>query len=81
MTEKEKALDILLDKISDELNITKTMQEKAITSYEFVGKWLSDGIEYDVKIMPQGSMNLGTIIRPIDESDDYEPFPESEDKE
>ena len=72
MTEKEQMLGMLLSKIADELNITATMQEKAIRSYEAVGKWIGDGVNYDVKIMPQGSMNLGTVVRPIDDSDDYD---------
>ena len=59
-------------KIADELNITPTMQDKAVKSYESVGKWIGDGVNYDVKIMPQGSMNLGTVVRPIDDSDDYD---------
>lgn len=72
MTQQELALGTLLSRIADELNITQTMQEKAIKSYTAVGQWLGDGIPYDVKIMPQGSMNLGTVIRPIDDRDDYD---------
>lgn len=72
MTQQEQALGVLLSKIADELNISQTMQEKAIKSYTAVGQWLGDGIPYDVKIMPQGSMNLGTVIRPIDDRDDYD---------
>ena len=72
MTTKERVLGMMLSKIADELNITTTMQEKAIHSYEAVGKWIGDGVNYDVKIMPQGSMNLGTVVRPIDDSDDYD---------
>ena len=72
MTDREIALGNLLSKIADELNITPTMQDKAVKSYESVGKWIGDGVNYDVKIMPQGSMNLGTVVRPIDDSDDYD---------
>lgn len=72
MNNKEQMLGMLLNKIADELNISATMQEKAIRSYEAVGKWIGEGINYDVKIMPQGSMNLGTVVRPIDDSDDYD---------
>lgn len=60
MTEKEKQLSIWLSQIADELNITPTMLDKAVKSYTAVGTWLSDGIPYNVKITPQGSMNLGT---------------------
>ena len=59
MTEKEKQINIWLNQIADELNITPTMLDKAVKSYTAVGTWLSDGIPYDVKITPQGSMNLG----------------------
>lgn len=72
MTEKEIQLGFWLSQIADELNITTTMLDKAINSYTAVGKWLSDGILYDVKIMPQGSMNLGTVVRPISEKDEYD---------
>lgn len=72
MTDKELMIGRILDKIADEINITPTMQEKAVKSYEAVGRWLGDGIDYDVRIMPQGSMNLGTVIKPIDDSDDYD---------
>lgn len=72
MTEKEKALGQMLSKIADELNITPTMQQKAISSYEAVGKWIGEGLDYNVRIMPQGSMNLGTVIKPIDDRDDYD---------
>lgn len=72
MIEKEKQLGIWLSLIADELNITPTMLDKAIKSYTAVGTWLSDGIPYDVKISPQGSMNLGTVVRPISEKDEYD---------
>lgn len=72
MTEKEKLLGAWLSQIADELNITDTMLDKAVSSYEAVGKWLSDGIPQDVKITPQGSMNLGTVIRPISDKDEYD---------
>lgn len=72
MTDRQQALSILLDKIADELNITDTMMERAVSSYEAVGKWIGDGIDFDVCIKPQGSMNLGTVVRPIDDSDDYD---------
>ncbi len=72
MTDRQQALGILLDKIADELNITDTMMERAVSSYEVVGKWIGEGIDYEVCIKPQGSMNLGTVVRPIDDSDDYD---------
>lgn len=72
MTGRQQALGEFLDRIADELNITNTMMERAVNSYEAVGKWIGDGIDFDVCIKPQGSMNLGTVVRPIDDSDDYD---------
>ena len=37
MTEKEKQLNAWLNQIADELNITDTMLDRAISSYEAVG--------------------------------------------
>lgn len=72
MTDKEMLLGRILSAIADELNITETMYNKAVDSYEAVGKYLGEGLAYDIRIMPQGSMNLGTVIRPIDDSDEYD---------
>lgn len=72
MTEKEKQLGVWLSQIADELNITETMLNRAVSSYEAVGKWLSDGITLDVKIEAQGSMGLGTVTRPISDADEYD---------
>lgn len=72
MIKKETELGKFLAKIADELNITETMYDKAVQSYTAVGKWLGDGLNYTVEIMPQGSMNLGTAVRPVNENDDYD---------
>ncbi|MBS5781615.1 MAG: hypothetical protein KID04_01895 [Clostridium sp.] len=72
MSRKETELGIILAKIADELNITDTMYDKAVQSYIAVGNWIGDGLDFTVEIMPQGSMNLGTTVRPINESDDYD---------
>lgn len=72
MNEKEKQIDEILKYIVNEISITSSMQEKAISSYQAVGSWIGNGINYDVRIMPQGSMNLGTTIKPITDKDDYD---------
>ena len=54
LTEKENYLGQVLNHIADEINITEDMYDKAVTSYESVGKWLGEGLRYSVKIMPQG---------------------------
>lgn len=62
-----------LEKIVENISISDTMDEKARKSYNVVGKWLAEGLKtYGVKIMPQGSFNLGTVIKPISEEDDYD---------
>ena len=72
MNEKEQQLNLILTKIVKEISITATMLDKATKSYEAVGTWLGDGIEYDVRITPQGSMNLGTTNKPVSDKDDYD---------
>jgi len=72
LNEKEQQLNLILKKIVSEISITSPMIDKAVESYEAVGKWLGDGIEYDVHIIPQGSMNLGTTNKPIADEDDYD---------
>lgn len=72
MNNKEKMLDEILRKIVQEISITSAMIDKAVDSYEAVGKWIGEGVPYDVLIHPQGSMNLGTTNKPISDEDDYD---------
>ena len=72
MTDRERQLDLILRKIVAEISITPAMIERAVRSYEAVGKWIGEGIDYDTRISPQGSMNLGTTIKPISDKDDYD---------
>ena len=65
-------LSVILGKIVDELSITNTMQDKAVSGYNAVGKWLSDDLKQEIHIYPQGSIALGTIIRPISDKDEYD---------
>ena len=73
MTDKEQLLDKYLLKIAENLDISPTMREKAERSYRAVGEWLGDcDVNSDVKIMPQGSFYLGTVIRPVSDADEYD---------
>ena len=67
---REQAISDFLSRIADEISISETMQKKAVSSYEAVGNYLDEGIPCKVSIMPQGSMNLGTTIRPLTDDDD-----------
>ncbi len=72
MNQKEQQLNKIFTKIVKEISITPTMLDNAETSYKSVGKWIGDGIDYNVRIIPQGSMNLGTTNKPITDEDDYD---------
>ena len=73
MTDREKLLDNYLLNIAENLDISATMREKAERSYRAVGEWLGDcDTTSDVKIMPQGSFYLGTVIRPVSDADEYD---------
>lgn len=67
---REQAISDFLSRMADEISISATMQKKAVSSYEAVGNYLDEGIPCKVSIMPQGSMNLGTTIRPLTDADD-----------
>ena len=73
MTDKEQLLEKYLLRIAENLDISQTMREKAERSYRAVGEWLGDcDVNSDVKIMPQGSFYLGTVIRPVSDEDEYD---------
>lgn len=73
MTDKEQLLNGYLRRIAENLDISDTMRDKAERSYRAVGKWLGDcDVNSDVKIMPQGSFYLGTVIRPVSDADEYD---------
>lgn len=71
MDEKSNQLNILLKRVVYEICITPSMLDKAESSYKAVGQWLTDGIP-DATITPQGSINLGTTIKPVSDIDDYD---------
>ena len=76
MNEKEKELNEVLEELAKNLDITDTEDTAIRLSYQAVGEYLaqegSSLSEYDVEVFPQGSFNLGTIIRPIKEGDDLD---------
>ncbi|WP_281638060.1 nucleotidyltransferase domain-containing protein [Flavobacterium marginilacus] len=71
-----KEINEYLEELGKELDITKTEYEAIVKSYEAVGDWLSKEtsslINYNPKILPQGSFMLGTIVRPICAEDDID---------
>lgn len=73
---KEK-LDEVFMVMAEKLDISSELFDKASAEYMAIGKWIDkktseDGTNYAVNIYPQGSMALGTVIRPISDEDDYD---------
>ena len=66
----------LLQLTSDELDIPQALYEQATLKYEEVGGWRAEDEEgigrYAPDIYPQGSFRLGTAVRPVDPSCDYD---------
>jgi hypothetical protein len=73
MTEVLEEYSSLLDKLVNTIDISPTDYQRAVESYNSVGKWLLDGYyekQYPLclaepEIYPQGSFNLGTVVRPL----------------
>lgn len=73
MTARDQEYDKYLQKLAENLDMSDTMRDKAINSYAAVGQWLGAcADDSDVKIFPQGSFNLGTVIKPVDDRDEYD---------
>lgn len=66
----------VLEKIAEILDIPESMLEKAIRSYQSMGNWLgrpeSTLAQFDPMVSPQGSILLGTVIRPITDKDEFD---------
>ena len=68
-------IDTILMHVAESLDISPTDYERAVRSYGAIGKWLEAGFGSGAypessgppAIYPQGSINLGTIIRPLKE--------------
>ena len=71
-----KRLSQLLESIAKALDISDSHYEQAVRRYESIGKWLerdeSKVAGYSPEIYPQGSFALGTVTRPIFETDEYD---------
>jgi hypothetical protein len=61
--------DDLLARAAASLQLTKTQYELAVQRYETIGKWLSvpgtSVAKFKPGIYPQGSLRIGTTVRPI----------------
>lgn len=65
-----------LEELVTELDITPARFQKAIRSYTSVGEWLnrptSSLRRYEPEVYPQGSFALNTVVRPVNEADEYD---------
>lgn len=72
----KESLNQLLGKLGEELDIPEHIYEDAVLKYERVGEWLdAEGSAlrpYKPEVFPQGSMRLGTTVRPIDDEGEYD---------
>jgi Second Messenger Oligonucleotide or Dinucleotide Synthetase domain len=78
MLTKEQKIEFndILDELGNSLDISETQFNAAVASYNAVGGWLTkdDSLlkPYFPEILPQGSITLGTIIKPIHKDDDLD---------
>lgn len=73
MNSREQEYNKYLRKLAENLDISDTMCDKAIESYTAVGRWLGDcADDSSVKIAPQGSFYLGTVVKPVSDKDEYD---------
>jgi len=71
-----KQADQYLDSLAKALEIPPSRYEQAERSYKSLGDWLhreeSTVAQYDPEVFVQGSFKLGTVIRPISSSEEYD---------
>ena len=76
MSTKLKQLNQLLEAIAQAIDISDNHYEQAVKRYKSIGKWMlreeSVVARYDPEIYPQGSIVLGTVIKPISHADEYD---------
>jgi hypothetical protein len=74
--ELKQQLSLLLKGIAELLDIPDSKYEDAVRRYEAVGKWLDADDSplhiYRPIIYPQGSFRLGTMIKPVNDGDEYD---------
>jgi hypothetical protein len=72
MTVDEK-LNMIFNSIAKELDITQTMLDKAVVAYNALGEHIKTSNEdWQVEVYPQGSFELGTVIKPLNADEQYD---------
>lgn len=66
----------LLANIADELDISQELYDEMVRKYEHLGEWIrndnEDRLRTDSEIYTQGSVRLGTMIKPVEEGCEYD---------
>ncbi len=66
----------ILTYLADALDISESRYKDAVEKYEAVGRWLSNEgsalAVFSPDIYPQGSFNLGTVVKPVTQEDEYD---------
>jgi hypothetical protein len=74
--DKRHQFRIFLGFIGESLDLSEALYQEARRKYSDLGEWLkSDHLERfrsDAQIYPQGSMRLGTSVRPVHPEDEYD---------
>jgi len=75
-SEQKQQFSHILRSIAESLDIPDSKYEEAVSRYETIGKWLDTNDfklhVYRPTIYAQGSFKLGTMVRPINDSDEYD---------
>ena len=70
---KNEEIDDLLDRICEKITINEEMFNLVTKEYTDLGRWIGEKTpNMKMRIFPQGSFALGTVIKPISENDDYD---------
>ncbi len=72
----QQELNDLLRAVADDLDIPNHMYEDAVVKYTDIGEWLaqedSELAQFEPDIFPQGSFRIGTMVRPLNEAEEYD---------
>lgn len=67
--EEKRYFGNILEQLAKSIDLTDAQYEEAISKYDAVGRYLSNPecilAAYNPKIVPQGSMRIGTVTRPV----------------
>lgn len=65
-------LNDFFQRIAEELDISDTLFDRAVTSYTALGEYINNQCDCSVSVYTQGSFRLGTVIRPLSDEDVYD---------